>query len=155
MLSMPKVALRELRQIRKRLAGDGDFELLCAECFRQLEDYSTALKHYRNSLRHHSRRSEVHSGIAWCLKRLDDVPNALEAALEAYRLEPENSVLLYNVACYHSLMGNKSQTLSWLGRALRMDGMLRRLIRDETDFDAIRMDPDFQFIVETCGQQDE
>ena len=70
-------------------------------------------------------------------------------------------VVLYNIACYYSLAGDKAQALSWLGRALRMETALRKqmteepefgrkslreLIPDEPDFDQLRNDPDFQYI---------
>ena len=65
----------------------------------------------------------------------------------AYRIAPKQAVILYNLSCYWSLAGNKTQSLSWLGRALRMDHELRRLIDDEADFDSLRNDPDFQLII--------
>jgi hypothetical protein len=84
---------------------------------------------------------------------------------EAYRAHPKVPVVLYNIACYHSLAGDKRQALSWLGRALRMEASLRKLvpddpdlqalalrtslrdlIPDESDFDSLRNDPDFQYL---------
>ena len=47
---------------------------------------------------------------------------------------------------YYSLAGDKTQALSWLGRALRMKSSLRSLIADESDFDPLRDDPDFQYV---------
>ena len=46
----------------------------------------------------------------------------------------------------------KTQALSWLGRALRMDASYRQLIDDESDFDPLRHDPDFQMIVSAVQQ---
>ena len=66
---------------------------------------------------------------------------------EAYHSDPEQPIVLYNMSCYFALAGNKAQSLSWLGRALRMEAGLRKLIDDETDFDGLRDDPDFQLIV--------
>lgn len=90
--------------------------------------------------------------LAWCYKRTDQLPRSIEMMDEAYRLKPKEAVVLYNLACYWCLSGNKSQALSWLGRAIRLDKNFRQLVADETDFDSLRHDPDFQLIV---GKPDE
>ena len=67
---------------------------------------------------------------------------------DAYLAHRETPVVLYNLSCYYALAGQKTQALSWLARALRMDADLRRLIPDETDFDPIRNEPEFIKLVE-------
>jgi hypothetical protein len=73
---------------------------------------------------------------------------------QAYKISPKEAVILYNLSCYWSLAGNKTQSLSWLGRALRMDASYRQLIDDETDFDPLRHDPDFQMIVNAVQREE-
>jgi tetratricopeptide (TPR) repeat protein len=85
--------------------------------------------------------------MAWCYKRTNQLPRAITSMERAYRIAPKEAVILYNLSCYWTLAGNKTQALSWLGRALRMDNDYRRLIDDEPDFDSLRNDPDFQLIV--------
>ena len=85
--------------------------------------------------------------MAWCYKRTDQLPKAISAMERAYRIAPQESIVLYNLACYWSLAGNKTQCLSWLGRALRMNTVLLDLIATESDFDPLRHDPDFQHLV--------
>ena len=83
-----------------------------------------------------------------CYKRIGQLPKAISAMEQAYHVAPKEAVILYNLSCYWSLSGNKTQALSWLGRALRMDQALRKLIDDESDFDPLRHDPDFRLILE-------
>lgn len=85
--------------------------------------------------------------MAWCYKRTNQLPRAITSMERAYRIKPKEPVILYNLSCYWTLAGNKTQALSWLGRALRMDNGYRRLIDDEPDFDLLRNDPDFLLIV--------
>jgi hypothetical protein len=66
---------------------------------------------------------------------------------EANRLSPNEPIIMYNLSCYFALAGNKTQALSWLGRALRKEKSLRKLIPEESDFDRLRDDPDFQFVI--------
>lgn len=154
-LRMPSQALRELSAIDDPGRFAGEVCLLSAESLRQLKKYSDALDLYDIALARFPTDTGILTGMAWCFKRLDDLPRAIESTLQAYRLEPENAVLLYNLACYYSLADDKAQALSWLGRALRLDRDLCRLIPSEPDFDSIRHDRDFRFIVESCLEADE
>lgn len=90
--------------------------------------------------------------MAWCYKRTDQLPRSIEMMEQAYEVKPKEAVVLYNLACYWCLAGNKAQALSWLGRAIRMDKSFRHAATTETDFDSLRHDPDFQLIV---GEPDE
>jgi Flp pilus assembly protein TadD len=92
--------------------------------------------------------------MAWCYKRTDRLDRAIEAMEHAYRVSPKQPIVLYNLSCYWSLAGNKTQALSWLGRALRMDESLRKLIEDEQDFDPLRRDPDFRQLLSLFDEPD-
>ncbi|MSR56131.1 MAG: tetratricopeptide repeat protein [Planctomycetaceae bacterium] len=150
-LEMPEHALRELRAI-----DDPDLILfeanrLRGEALRMLARHDEALVAYGRAFAEKPNDVDLLMGMAWCYKRTQQLPNAITAMEEAYRIAPKVPVILYNLACYWSLAGNKTQTLSWLGRALRMDQSLRRLIENETDFDPLRGDPDFQLIAGSAG----
>ena len=92
-------------------------------------------------------------GMAWCLKRTDRLSRAIEVMQVAYEFHPEEPIVLYNLACYYALSDDKGNALSWLGRAVRMEGALRELVAEEADFDTLRHDDDFQLVVGT-GDQD-
>lgn len=86
-------------------------------------------------------------GMAWCYKRIDRVDLSIETMRKASLSHPKTPIVLYNLACYYSLAGIKEQALSWLGRALRMDRSLAKLVPKETDFDPLRDDPDFRHLL--------
>jgi tetratricopeptide (TPR) repeat protein len=146
-LDMPQHALRSLREI-----DDPDQMLfavnyLRGEALRQMEQYADALEPLGRAFAENPDDVGLLMAMAWCYKRTDQLPKAITAMEQAYRISPKQAVILYNLACYWSLAGNKTQSLSWLGRALRMDRTLRQLIDDESDFDPLRHDPDFNLIV--------
>jgi tetratricopeptide (TPR) repeat protein len=89
---------------------------------------------------------------AWCYKRTGLLSRAIEMMDEACRLSPKTGVLLYNLACYWALAGQKSQALSWLGRAIRLDRDLLGLIAEEHDFDTLRHDVDFQNLLKLAAR---
>lgn len=146
-LDMPEHALRSLREV-----DDPDQMLfavnyLKGEALRQMEQYAEALEPLGRAFAENPDDIGLLMAMAWCHKRTNELPKAISAMEQAYRISPKQAVILYNLACYWSLAGNKTQALSWLGRALRMDRSLRKLIDDETDFNPLRHDADFQMIV--------
>jgi predicted Zn-dependent protease len=69
----------------------------------------------------------------------------LEQALAS---EPNEPLLRYNLACYFSLAGNKSRAIRYLSQVLAVAPGYRSLIDTESDFDALRQDPDFLALCE-------
>ena len=154
-LNMPDHALRELRAICNPHACLFDINQLRGEAFRQSGAYDEALVAFDRALTERPSDLSVLLGMAWCYKRIDQLHRALAVMEQAYRAAPREPIVLYNLACYFALSGNKPQDLSWLGRALRMEGALRKLIEDESDFDNLRDDPDFHFVAgahDTIGE---
>ncbi len=120
---------------------------LRGEVLRALEQHQAALEVFELARAETPDDVQLLMAMAWCWKRTNQLPRAIAAMEHAYRISPNVAVVLYNLACYWSLAGNKTQALSWLGRALRMDSGLRQLIPTEHDFDPLRHDPDFQLII--------
>jgi tetratricopeptide (TPR) repeat protein len=168
-LSMPEHALRELDRIDEPETIWFDFNRLRGEALRALNRFDEALEAYHRALAIEPEDIGVLAGMAWCYKRIGQLPKAIEAMEQAYQAHPKELIVLYNLACYFSLAGEKAQALSWLGRALRMESSLRKQqpesergllpwgfrelepslrerIAEEPDFDPLRNDPDFQYL---------
>lgn len=155
MLDMPDHALRELHSIEDPEEHPFAFHQLRGEALREKGEHHAALKSYRQALAERPTDLAIILGMAWCYKRIDELPKAIAVMKEAYELASEESIVLYNLACYLALAGEKTEALSWLGRSLRMDRSLRRLIPDEPDFDPLRDDPDFQLIINLADEPSE
>jgi len=65
---------------------------------------------------------------------------------------PDDSGVLYNLACAESLTGKREQALEHLKRAVELDPDFRKMADKDSDFDAIRDDPEFASAV--AGQAD-
>lgn len=152
-LNMPDHALRELGHIEE--VGDERFNtcMLRGEALLLKEEMLQALDAFREA--HLDKPTELNAlmRMAWCFKRIDQLPKAIDAMKLAYQFHKDVPVVLYNLACYYSLAGEKDEALSWLGRAFRMDRELLKLIPKETDFDPLRDDLDFQHLLALTSSQ--
>jgi Flp pilus assembly protein TadD len=145
-LHMPEHALRALDGIAHPETTPFEFHCLRGEALRWSLRFDEAIAAFSRAQEHRPKDLHVLMGLAWCYKRTDQLSRAISTMEEAYREHPKVPVVLYNIACYYSLAGDKPQALSWLGRALRMDRDFLKEIPDETDFDSLRNDPDFQYL---------
>ncbi|MBI3860940.1 MAG: tetratricopeptide repeat protein [Planctomycetia bacterium] len=152
-LGMYQHALESLGKITCDDGAVFDVNIRRGEVLRQLERHDEALVAFHRAFDDNPDDVDLLMAMAWCYKRTNQLPRAITSMEQAYRIAPKQPVILYNLSCYWSLAGNKMQSLSWLGRALRMDKGLRRLIDDESDFDPLRHDPDFQMILGAIDQK--
>lgn len=75
-----------------------------------------------------------------------DLGNAVMSTLLGPGFDPDehpNSTLLYNLACYHSLQGDKAQMLRHVAAAVRLGKPAAQFRRDR-DFERYWNDPDFE-----------
>jgi len=145
-LGMPEHALDALNQLP---GADHDLEvlLLRGDALRVKQDHQNSLDCFLRAHSLHPENLDALLGMAWCYKRLGRVDLSIESLRLACQSHSDVPIVLYNLACYYALSGDKEHALSWLGRALRMNPELLKLISDETDFDRLRNDTDFQHLL--------
>jgi tetratricopeptide (TPR) repeat protein len=151
-LAMPDQALGELNQITDFGEQAYVVYIFRGQAYRDKRDHAPALKNFREA--HLLRPTELSPlmNMAWCYKRLDQLPQAIDAMKLAYKSHKETPQVLYNLACYFALAGEKDNALSWLGRSLRLDRTLLADIPTETDFDSLRNDSDFLHLLELSSE---
>ena len=89
--------------------------------------------------------TRVRMALSWCYKRTGRLDLAIATLREALVVEPTEPVLHYNLACYLSLAGQRRGALRCsLAEALALDPAFGKLVDDESDFDSLRSDPEFQ-----------
>ena len=154
-LGMPVQASRELDKVPDSLRDNFDFQILKGESLRESEQYADAVDHFKEALDLRPENLQGFLGLAWCYKRLDQLQAAIDTLEIGRTYHPDESIVIYNLACYFSLQQNKSKAIECLGRSLRMEPDLVELIRDETDFDSLREDPDFCFVISAVSSSDE
>lgn len=136
-------ALDELQQLPESSRSGPVASLLEGRALRNLGDWQGAIVALRRAADSAPEQMDVWLGLGWCYKRvgrLDDAIAALRSGLEA---APGQPLILYNLACYHSLAGNVSAAVDHLTKAISIDDQFRDLTGTERDFDPIRSDPRF------------
>jgi len=134
-----------------RLGGDENLGprglFLRGEALRELQRHEEALATLKKAAEAMPGVVDVLLSLAWCYKRTGRIDSAIGSIQRALEMEPKRALLHYNLACYLSLAGNKTQALAHLSRAFQLDSEYRALVDSEPDFDPIRSDPDFQSLL--------
>jgi serine/threonine protein kinase/Flp pilus assembly protein TadD len=81
---------------------------------------------------------------AGALVQIGEKTRALEWARRAHAIDPEDSGVLYNVACNYSLLGMKDEALACLEKAVQNGFGHREWIENDSDLELLRDDPRFE-----------
>jgi len=89
---------------------------------------------------------------ATTLAKLGNIPRALEFARKSLSIEPEDPLILYNVACLYALIDKREEALGYLERAVTNGFAHRESMANDPDLDSIRKTPWFQAIAQAMAQ---
>jgi tetratricopeptide (TPR) repeat protein len=138
-----KRALAELDELSAADRHGPTASLLEGEALRAAGEWRAALEPFARAVAGERSSLEGWLGLGWCRKRLGDLPAAIDALEHGLRAFPRQAILLYNLACYHSLAGDVAAAVDRLTQAIALDARFRDLTGAEHDFDPIRTDPRF------------
>ncbi|HEY6059150.1 MAG TPA: tetratricopeptide repeat protein, partial [Gemmatimonadales bacterium] len=72
----------------------------------------------------------------------------LEWAKRALEANPEDSGMLYNLACFYAIQGEPDESIACLEKAVQLGFGLRGWIENDPDFTSLHDDPRFQAILQ-------
>ncbi|MGI9177379.1 MAG: TPR end-of-group domain-containing protein [Pirellulales bacterium] len=136
-------ALAELRELPETNRRGPVASMLEGRALRALGGWEEALEPLKRAAESVPEQLEPWLGLGWCYKRLGRLDEAIAALRSGLEAAPGQPLLLYNLACYHSLAGDVSAAVDHLTRAISLDDRFRDLTGAERDFDPIREDPRF------------
>jgi adenylate cyclase len=84
---------------------------------------------------------------ATILVRTGDHKKAIEWARRALDLDPEETSILYNVACVYSLLGRIEDAIGCLEKVMKHGTFYMNWAAKDSDLDALRSDPRFQALL--------
>lgn len=94
---------------------------------------------YRNSGMT-AQASQLNAG-AVAAYREGDVEQALALTKQAYDTSSKSSIVLYNLACFNALLGNKDEALTWLEKAVKGGFYAPSKIASDSDLASLRGEP--------------
>jgi tetratricopeptide (TPR) repeat protein len=147
MLDLPGRALQIIDSRPDWVDMQFEASVLKGEALRSLKHYREALRPLEVAAALRPSDTRVALALGWCYKRTNRLAQAIDTLDRALREHPDQPLLHYNLACYWSLAGNGSKALNELSVALELDPDLHALIADESDFECLRGNPDFERLV--------
>jgi len=147
MIGLPRRSLQILDSRRDWSTMPFEANLLRGEALRSLNRYREALKPLEIAANLRPSDKSVALALGWCYKRTNRLAQAIDALQRALLAHPDDALLHYNLACYWSLASNGSKAVDALTAALELDPDLRSLIAEESDFDQLRGNPEFDRLV--------
>ena len=82
------------------------------------------------------------------LYQAGDYEAAVAKGREVIEANPQYAGPLYNLACCESLAGHKAEAIGHLRQAVERSERFREFAKGDSDFDAIRDEPEFRALVE-------
>jgi uncharacterized Ntn-hydrolase superfamily protein len=89
-----------------------------------------------------------HMFKAYALYEEKKIEDAIMEMKKAVEKDPENSMFQYNLACFYSLGGEKSNALTSLEKAFALDPQLRSHAETDSDLDNLRKEKNFKKLME-------
>jgi tetratricopeptide (TPR) repeat protein len=125
-------------------------------CLRALNRHEEARRADEDVLRVVERHVELYPEDARALYlgataalQVGDRDRCLEWLARALAIDPEESAILYNVACTYSLMGETDQAIALLEKAVRNGFGHKEWIENDPDFASLRDHPRFQALMQS------
>jgi serine/threonine protein kinase/Flp pilus assembly protein TadD len=84
---------------------------------------------------------------ATTLVRMGDHKRGFEWARRALEIDPEETSILYNVACVYSLLGRIEESIGCLQKVMEHGTFYKNWAAKDSDLDAVRSDPRFQALL--------
>jgi TolB-like protein/Flp pilus assembly protein TadD len=144
----------ELFEEAARVREDSQARFFAAQCYAALgrpadaeAAYRRALHVVRQHLELHPDDSRAATMCAVALCRLGEREEGLLWANRARAIDPDDSGVLYNVACLYALEGRRDDALACLEQAFQSGFGARDWIANDPDLESLRCDPRFQALL--------
>jgi len=149
MLNLPAKALEIIERRSDWATMQFEASFLKGDALRALNRYREALLPLEQAARLRPKSIGVAMALGWCYKRTQRLAQAIDALETAVRHNPDEptAILHYNLACYWSLARNPSKAINELKLALALDESFRNHLVEESDFNPLRGNPEFDKLI--------
>ncbi|MBI4860450.1 MAG: tetratricopeptide repeat protein [Candidatus Riflebacteria bacterium] len=122
-------------------------EARIGDCFIRRGEYQTALQKLCRAAVLYPNSSHVHFYLGIAAWEMGRPARGAEEFFKVIELDPREPAAYYNIACYHSITGNRDRALEWLEKALKVGFHHFRHMETDRDLDNIRDLPRYKALV--------
>ena len=136
-------AMDSLNKIKRPQGHKPYILFLKGQAARAFGEYEKSIHYLRQSAQLDPDNIHKFLAMGWCYKRIDRTDLAIEAMETAIQIDKQSAIAHYNLACYWALSQQVKLAVLYLSNAFDLNPDYRDYVDKESDFDAIREDPDF------------
>ena len=89
---------------------------------------------------------------AMAVYRSGDFEQALALTKQAHEAAPEDSIILYNLACFNAQLGNQDEALAWLEKAVEGGFYAPGKIANDRDLQSLRGEPKYKTVLAQAAE---
>ncbi len=124
-----------------------------AGVLKSLEKIREAEIHCRRSLALNPRFAPAYILLGSLLKKPGCLEESVTACKKAVLLDPECTAAYYDLACYYSLLSKREQALAAMEMALCKGFSDFEWLRRDPDLEDLRLNPEFEFLLQSYRQK--
>lgn len=135
------------------IPGSGVLHALLGETLSEdLGDHDRALEAFSDAIVLEPGRSDFYTGMGLTYYKQKHLDKALFVFNQAAKVDPEDAIARYNVACVLARLNRADEALLALREAISLDPRLAQNAIQDEDFNSIKKDPTFQDVVKSHSQ---
>lgn len=128
-----------LKNLNVEIPGSAILHALLGETLSEdIGDHDKALKSFAHAIILDPNRSDFYNGMGLAYYRKNSLNRALQLFNHASKIDPDDAIAKYNVACVLSKLDRKQEAIMALKEALSLDPRLQENARTDIDFTNIK-----------------
>jgi len=141
-LGNPREAIEELKQVSRRSEKTPEVMDAWWMIHAHVKDWNAALEVARQYVKTHPDDASGWIHQSYALHEMKQTGDAFDLLSSVATRFPETGVIPYNIACYACQLGDKEQAISWIKRAMKIDGVSKVKARALQDDDLVPIKSD-------------
>jgi len=117
------------------------------------QHWAPAVKTYESFLRDNPTNGRGWFNLGYALHYSSEHTRAIQAFERAIQLDHRKATSLYNIACAHSMMGNRDAAFEWLEKAVDAGFNIEDYILSDEDLNNLRSDPRYKRFSQMANDQ--
>ncbi|NRA43750.1 MAG: tetratricopeptide repeat protein [Oligoflexales bacterium] len=136
-----------LEDIVIELPGHAELYALLGELYSEkLEKHELAAKSYKNAAILSPDNGQFLTSLGLIYYKMKSYHKAIRAFDDAVRVNPDDSIALYNKACVLALTNRSDEALIVLNKAIQLNPSLQKMAQEDNDFINVKDLPHFRLI---------